>query len=62
VVALRKRAWSAARSFFSERLRPAVLNVRPVDVIFVKENIVELPLVNHFPAPAFVEVPFLRFA
>jgi hypothetical protein len=38
------------------------LNVGPVDVIFVKENIVELPLIDHFPASAFVEVPFLRFA
>jgi hypothetical protein len=44
-VAPRKRVWNAARSFFSERLRPAVLNVRSVDVIFVKENIVQLPLI-----------------
>ena len=40
----------------SERLRPAVLNVRPLDVIFVKQNGVELPLIDHFPAlAAFVE-------
>jgi hypothetical protein len=33
-----------------------------LDVIFVKQNGVELPLIDHFPAPAaFVEVPFLRF-
>jgi len=32
-------------------------------MIFVKENIVELPLTDHFSAPpAFVEVPFLHFA
>jgi len=54
----------AARLFFaSERLRGAVLNVRSVDVIFVKEHIVELPLIDHFSASAaFVEVPFFRFA
>jgi hypothetical protein len=45
-----------------ERLRPAGLNVRPVDMIFVKENIVELPLIDYFSAPALIEVPFLRFA
>ena len=63
VVALHKPAWSAARSFFvSDRLRPAILDVRPVDVIFVEENIVELPLIDHFPALlALIEVPFLRF-
>jgi len=34
-----------------------------VDVIFVKEHIVELPLIDHFSASAaFVEVPFFRFA
>ncbi len=32
-------------------------------MIFVKENIVQLPLINHFSASAaLVEVPFLRFA
>ena len=58
-VALRKRAWNVARSFFnSERLRPAVLNVRPVNVIFVKKHVIQLPLIDHFPAAAFVEVRF----
>jgi hypothetical protein len=33
-----------------------------VDVIFVKENIVELPLIDHFPASASVEVAFFGFA
>jgi GDP-D-mannose dehydratase len=31
-------------SFFSERLRATVLDVRPVDVIFVKRNVVQLTL------------------
>lgn len=45
-----------------ERLRPAVLNVRPVDMTFVKENIVQLPLIDHRSAHlALIEVPFLRF-
>jgi hypothetical protein len=43
----------------SNLLRPAVLNISPVDVIFVKENIVQLPLIDHFSTPALVEVPFL---
>jgi hypothetical protein len=43
----------------SNLLRPAVLNIWPVDVIFVKENIVQLPLIDHFSTPALVEVPFL---
>jgi hypothetical protein len=34
----------AACPFFSERLRPAVLNVPPVNMIFVKKDIVQLPL------------------
>jgi hypothetical protein len=42
-------------------LRPAALNVGPLDMILVKENIVELSLIDHFPAPALIEVPFLRF-
>jgi hypothetical protein len=46
--------------FHSER--PAVLDVGPVDVILVKENIVQLPLIDHLSAPALIEVPFLRFA
>jgi hypothetical protein len=33
-----------------------------VDVIFVKENIVQLPLIDHFPASASVEVAFFGFA
>ncbi len=54
----------AARLFFaSERLRPAVLNIRPVDMILVKENTVQLPSINHFSASAaLIEVSFLRFA
>jgi hypothetical protein len=56
---LGKSAWNTARSFFDSE-RPAVLNIRPVNVIFVKENIIELPHVDHFAtllAP--VEVLFL---
>jgi len=49
--------------FASERLRAAILKVRPVDMIFVKENIVQLPLIDHFStSAAFVEMPFPRFA
>jgi hypothetical protein len=60
---LRKRAWNAARSFFvSERLRPAVLNVGSVDMILVKEHIVELALTDHLSTSALVEVAFLGFA
>jgi hypothetical protein len=51
-----------ADSFDSERA--AVLNVGARLVIrFVKEHVVELPLIDHFPAlAALIEVPFLRFA
>jgi hypothetical protein len=50
---------NASSSFF----RAAVLNVGPLDMILVKENIVQLPLIDHFSASAaFVEVPSLRFA
>jgi hypothetical protein len=39
------------------------LDVRPVDVIFVKENFVELTFIDPFSARlALVEVPFLSFA
>jgi hypothetical protein len=39
------------------------LDVRPVDVIFVKENIVELALIDHlFASAASVEMFFLGFA
>ena len=38
------------------------MNVRPVDVILVKKNVVELALVDHFSASAAsVEVAFRRF-
>jgi hypothetical protein len=43
---------------FFDSERAAVRNVWPVDVIFVKENIVELTLIDHFPASASVEVAF----
>jgi len=34
-----------------------------VDVIFVEENLAQLPHIDHFSASAaFVEVPFFRFA
>jgi hypothetical protein len=47
----------------SERLRSAVLNVGPLDMTLMKENIVQLLLIDHFPALlALVEVPFIRFA
>jgi hypothetical protein len=47
-------------SFFDSD-RAAVLNVRPVDVILVKKNVVELALVDHFSASAAsVEVAFRR--
>jgi hypothetical protein len=60
-VALRKRAWNTARSFFDSD-RAAVLNVRARLVIgFMKQDIVQLPHINHFSASAFVEVLFLRF-
>jgi hypothetical protein len=50
-----------ARSFFNSD-RAAVLNVRARPVIgFMKQDIVELPHIDHFSASAFVEVPFLRF-
>jgi hypothetical protein len=48
-------------SFFDSDRAP-VLSVRPVDVILVKEHVVELALINHLSASAFVEVPLLRFA
>jgi hypothetical protein len=38
------------------------LNVGLADVIFVEENIVQLPLIDHFSALALVEVAFLGFA
>jgi hypothetical protein len=39
------------------------MNVRPVNMIFVKGNIVQLAHINHFAAPAaLVEMFFLRFA
>jgi len=38
------------------------LDVGPVDVILVKEHVVQLPLIDHFSAPALIEVPFLWFA
>ena len=46
------------------KLRDAAeLNVRPLDVIFVKQHIVQLPPINHFStSAAFVEVPFFQFA
>jgi hypothetical protein len=51
-----------ACSFFDSE-RHTILDVGPVDMIFVKENIVELPLIDHFSASAaFVEVSFLSFA
>jgi hypothetical protein len=56
------RAWNAACSFFDSE-RAAVFDVRPVDVILVKQHIVELSPINHFSAlHTLVEVPFLRFA
>jgi len=52
----------AASSFFDSE-RAAVMNVGSLDMISVKENIVQLPLIDHFPASAaFVEVSFLSFA
>jgi hypothetical protein len=33
-----------------ERFRPAVLNVRPVDMVLVEDNIIQLALIDHFPA------------
>jgi hypothetical protein len=53
---LRKRAWES----LIKRLRAAVLNVWPMHVIFMKQNIVQLAHINHFAAlPATVEVFFL---
>jgi hypothetical protein len=50
-----------AESFFDSD-RAAVLNIKPLDVILVKENIVQLPHIDHFATPAaLVKVPFLRF-
>src|SRR6266480_1483846 len=48
--------------FFFDSDRAAVLNVRARLVIgFVEQHFVELPFINHFPAPAaFVEMFFLR--
>jgi len=43
------------------RVAGAVLNVRPVDMILVKENIIQLPHIDHFSALlATVEVSFLH--
>jgi hypothetical protein len=53
---------SRCPSFFDSE-RTAVLNIRPVDVVFVKENVIQLPLIDHFStSAASVEVPLLRFA
>jgi hypothetical protein len=50
------------RLSFVDSDRATILNVRPLDVILVEENIVQLPLINHFSALlALVEVAFLRF-
>jgi hypothetical protein len=52
-VALRKRVRSATLSFvrrLSEPLRTAVLNIGPLDMILVKENIVQLPNVDNLSA------------
>jgi len=38
------------------------LNIRPLDVIFVKENIVQLPLINNLPALALVKMALFGFA
>jgi hypothetical protein len=52
-----------AFNFSPKRLRTGVLNVPPVDMLFVEEQIVDLLLIDHLSARAeFVEVPFLRFA
>jgi hypothetical protein len=53
----------AARSFFDSH-RSTVLNIRARLLIgFVKQDIVELPPINHFPAPAaLVEMFFLGVA
>jgi hypothetical protein len=60
-VALRKRAALSLVGWFSQPLRAAVLNVWPLDVVFMKENIVESPHIDHFSALlALVKVHFLR--
>jgi hypothetical protein len=62
VVALGKRAWNAARSFLDSE-RTSILNIRPVDMILMKEHVIQLPRVYHLTALlALVEVPFLVFA
>jgi hypothetical protein len=43
-VGLRKRAGC---SFFDAE-RAAVLDVWPLDMIFVKDNVIQLPLIDHF--------------
>jgi len=48
---------------FFEPFGAAILNIRPWDMILVKENVIQLAHVDHFAALfALVEVPFFRFA
>jgi hypothetical protein len=55
---MERRPFISLRAIASRRM-----NVRPVDMIFVEEQIVELPLLDHLSARAeLVQVPFLRFA